>query len=155
MKRRSICACSLSIHYTVHISEPANHVLRLPASLTRSQYHRIRTSQRDEHLIARLRSRDSASDQPVPRNEDTGPGINVVNIARSSAKTMARYATKLCNSSSCSNGLILWLRPKDSDTAAAVRKDLVSGKVPSKLAAKVWRLRVHRPLILFSPPLSR
>ena len=63
--------------------------------------------------------------------------MNVVSIARSLVKTMATYATKLCNSSNCSDGLISWLRLIESDTTAAVRKDLVSGKVLSRPAAKV------------------
>jgi hypothetical protein len=43
---------------------------------------------------------------------------------------------KLCKSSSCLKGLILWFRPKDSDTAMEVNNALLNGKSFPKCSLK-------------------
>jgi hypothetical protein len=70
MKCLAIHTCRHSILYAINVSKPTNHIPRLPASNTGSQYHQIGTSYSNENVITRSCCCNSPSDESASRDED-------------------------------------------------------------------------------------
>jgi hypothetical protein len=72
MKCLAIHTCRHSVLYAINVSKPTNHIPRLPASNTGSQYHQMGTSYSNENVFTRSRYCNSPSDESASRGEDAG-----------------------------------------------------------------------------------